>query len=152
MVSFWWCWWWRRGVMASCHHVEWFAGRSTMVMVVISFPIFQDLCGVMFVFSNTLSYLTLSLLLCNSTLHPKLLKTVHFTCVRNTCSLFYLFYLFYLLPLVAVLSCFSLSSLCRSRIAQTEQVWPAFSWGFKSLVQSTWLITGNSNVILQGYM
>lgn len=105
--------------------------------------------GRVYVFANTLLHLTLSSLLCNSTLHPNLLYKVHFICVRNT------WVLFYLLPLKPVLSSSSLSSLSslpRSRKSQMEQAWPVFSSGLKSSVESLWLLRGNDNTILQVYM
>lgn len=66
MVSCWWCWWWRRGVIASCHHLEWFAGWSMMVVVVISFPVFRDPCRVMFMCLLT-HFHTLHFLYCSAT-------------------------------------------------------------------------------------
>lgn len=100
-------------------------------------------------FANTLLHLTLSSLLCNSSLQLNLLYMIHFACVGNSCSLFSL------LLLKPVLSSSGLSRFCSlygSRKAQMEQAWPAFSWGLKSSARSPWICSGNGNTILWVYL
>lgn len=139
----------RGGILASCQHLESFAGGIGVQGGGFLSLISGSMWGRVYVFANALLHLSLSSLLCNSTLHPNLLYKVHFTCIRNTC------FLFCLLPPKPVLSSpslSSLSSLYRSRKSQMEQAWPAFSSGLKSSVQSLWLLRGNVNTILQVYV